>query len=289
MSNESCIFKIKSVYSSLRKSEKKVGDYVLEHIEDIPNLTIVALSQKIEVSQPTIIRFVKALGFEGYREFKDAIILEKGKEKVEEINPLYGFTLNNNDKVKDIPKKSIYNTIGILENTLKAINPKDFEKAIEYIISSKTIDIYAVENSSCVASDLSNKLLYLGLNTRYYSDNYIQHVCAGNLNKDDLAIGISYSGTSRDTVEAMRLAKKRGAKSIVITNFEDSIITKYADVLICTSNTHCSIYGNAIFSRSSQIAIVDMLYMGVILSDYKLYSKKLDRNSEIIKNKALIE
>ena len=71
----------------------------------------------------------------------------------------------------------------------------------------------------------------------------------------------------------------------MLTNFRDSRIAQYADVLLCASNEQL-LYGDAIFSRTAQIAIVDMLYWGAILSDYDRYAGVLDRSSQIICDKA---
>ena len=57
-----------------------------------------------------------------------------------------------------------------------------------------------------------------------------------NLDSRDVAIGISYSGSSKNTVDVMKLAKKKGAATIAITNFEHSLIAGYADILLCTSS-----------------------------------------------------
>ena len=100
-----------------------------------------------------------------------------------------------------------------------------------------------------------------------------------------MAIGISYSGCSKDTVDVVKIAKKRGATVIVITNFSDAKISEYADLKICMTHQQF-LHGDAIFSRASQIAVVDMIYMGIILSNYDYYVKRLDRNSRLIKDKA---
>ena len=83
----------------------------------------------------------------------------------------------------------------------------------------------------------------------------------------------------------METARESGAHTIVLTNFRDSRIARYADLLLCSSNEQL-LYGDAIFSRTAQIAIVDMLYWGVILSDYDRYAAVLDRSSQIICDKA---
>lgn len=282
--------KMKSIYISLRPSEQKVAEYIIKNIEKIPEMSIVELAENIEVSQPTIIRFVKALGFKGYRQFKDSIIMELGENNPNNrVNLLYGFEIKKEDKIEDIPSKTIGTTIQIFKETLKSISIESYKEAVNMIASAEKIHIFGVENSRCVVNDLVNKLMYLGLNVNTYEDSYMQLICANNLGENDLAIGISYSGSSRDTVEIMKIAKDSGAKTLVITNFEDAVINKYADISIFASNSKSKIYGNAIFSRTSQLAIIDMIYMGIISSDYEKYSTILDRNGKISSNRSLNE
>ena len=89
-------------------------------------------------------------------------------------------------------------------------------------------------------------------------------------------------------MEAVKAAKKSKATTIVITNFRDSVISRYADLLICTSQEQL-FYGDAIFSRTSQLALVDMIYMGLLISNYDQYAKKLDASSRLIRDKAYVE
>lgn len=287
MSEDTCIVKIKKKYFDLRPSEVKVADFVLRNTKDASKMSIGRLSEITGVSQPSIVRFVKSIGYTGYREFKDDIIVDIVSNKDNNnISLLHGFNLKKEDKIEDIPTKTIKTTIKILENTLKSISTESFEKAIEMITSARRIDIYGVENSNSVISDLENKLLYLGLDVRHKEDIYLQNLNANSLTKEDLAIGISYSGSSKDTVDILKRAKASGAKTLVITNFDQSIIGNYADMVLHSSNSKGHIYGNAIFSRTSQTAIVDMIYMGIILSDYEKFSKILDRNGEISSHKS---
>lgn len=270
-------------YGSLRPSERKVADYILHCEDDLEKITLTELAQKTGVSQPTILRFAKAMGYESFRGLKRAILEDHMRKqlKSEQVMPLYGFSMEKETQLTDVPSKVIGTTIHIMKETLKCISFREYEKAIRMIIHAENIVVYGVENSLCTVSDMVTKFLYLGLNCRSYQDYYLQSISAGNLTEKDVAIGISYSGSSRSTVEVMRIAKKSGAQTIVITNFKNAPITKYADVLISTSNEQ-SLYGDAIYSRTSQLAIVDMLYMGIIDSDYDKYTKKLDKNKKMI-------
>lgn len=274
---------IEAAYGDLRPSERKAADYILRFGIEIKGLSLEKLSSACGVSQPTVLRLMKVLGFSGYREFQYALVEEIAREKQEEqpLRAMYGCSITRNDKVSDIPAKIAAATSQAVQKTLKSISVKTFQQIIEKLKSARMIDIYGVENSQAAVCDLTTKLLYLGMNCRYYSDHYLQKISAQSLTGEDAAVGISYSGQSRDTVAAIRAAKEQGACTIVLTNFRESAISRYADLLICTSQEQL-FYGNSIFSRVSQLMVIDMLYMGIIASDYDGYRAALDCSSKII-------
>ncbi len=145
------------------------------------------------------------------------------------------------------------------------MDPKAYRKAVALLAESEFIDIFGVENSLTPAMDLFTKLGYLGLTCRLNTDAYLQQIGAGHLPHGAVAVAFSHSGSSADTVKALRLAKSHGAKTIAITNAIGAPLASWADVTLLTGRDSHTIYGNAIFSRVADTALVDMLYMGVIL------------------------
>ncbi len=279
----SFVFDIRKKYNSLRNSEKKVADTILSEDFEIFDATIEDLAEKAGVSQPTIIRFANAFGLKGFKDLKKILTSEKlKKESKTELTKVLSFAISPQDKLVDTPAKVITTHIKHLEDMLKNLSSYELIKAIESIIKADKIAIFAVENSTCVADDLKTKLTYMGFNVIYYSDPYLQKISAKNLSENDVAIGISYTGFSTITVDALYTAKKVGATTISISNIEKSMINKYADVILCTGNEQY-LYGNAIFSRCTQIALIDMIYTGILITDYDKYSYNIEKNTEEIK------
>ena len=273
---------LESRYASLRPSGQKAADYILAHLSEAGQMTLAQTAQRAGVSQPTVIRLARAVGFTGFRTFQMALIEEQGRRS---SHVMHGYHLTAEETVASVPAHIVSTSIRSLETMLKYISGEMIERCVELIRSAGKIAVFGVENSVVTCRDLCTKLLYLGLPCVFYEDCYLQKIVAGSLTEHDLAIGVSYSGSSRDTVDVMDTARKSGARTIVLTNFRDSLIAQYADVLLCSSNEQL-LYGDAIFSRTAQIAIVDMLYWGVILSDYDRYAAVLDRSSQIICDKA---
>lgn len=284
-------YRIRSAYASLRKSEQRVADYVLAHEQVCRKITLEELAKRSSVSQPTVMRFVKALGYENFKDFKYQLMEENIKEyspDQSEQYAMHGYSLKPSDNLKIIPAKVVATSVKSIEDMLKSISGEEFEKTIRLIAGARRIMLCCVENSSATAKDLMVKLLYLGYDCRYDEDYYIQQIAAAALTEEDVMIGISYSGQSKDTVDVMKTAKKAGAQTICITNFKESKISKWSDVVLCGSQEQW-MYGDSIFSRTTQMVLNDMIYMGLIAQDYEKCTDRLDENSRIIRNKAYKE
>ena len=276
--------RVKSAYASMRPSEQRVADYVLNDPERCTQCTISELAEAVGVSQPTVVRFVQAMGFDGYRSFKYCLLRDRSGKSPQTpyFDHLGDFDLKPWDCLEDLPFKETRIAGRLLEDALKSLSTDALSKAVRMLVTARTIDIYAVENSFTTASDLITKLTYLGLNCRMHTDAYLQQISAAHLGVADAAIAVSHSGCSIDTVKALRQARKTGAGTIAITSPKEPLLAKYADVCLSTGGQAMSIYGTAIFSRIPDLAVVDLLYMGIIQSDYERFSRNLDKSGAVI-------
>jgi DNA-binding MurR/RpiR family transcriptional regulator len=242
-------------------------------------MTIESLAAAAAVSQPTVIRFAKAVGFQGFRELKLALLVQQAAQSPQ-IREMLSFDVMPEDKLVDIPLKVISTNIRQLENTLKNLSTYELIRAVEAIARARSVFLIAAENSGAVAEDLATKLLYMGIRTVFYQDIYRQSVGARNLDQSDVAVAISYTGVSQSTVDALRIAKESGACTVAITNFERVAVNRYADILLCSGNEPY-IYKGTIFSRCAQLAIVDMIYTGLLLTDYGYYTANIESGGRI--------
>ena len=101
--------RIRKTYASLRPSEQRVADYVLNHPETCTQQTISELADQVQVSQPTVVRFVQALGFGGLRNFKYCLLRDRsqGTEREAYFDHLGGFDLKPWDQLEDLPLKEV--------------------------------------------------------------------------------------------------------------------------------------------------------------------------------------
>ena len=154
------------------------------------------------------------------------------------------------------------------EKTKKILDSANLDEACQKIISANKIVVFGLGNSSSVAIDASHKLLRAGLNAIAYNDNHMQVIAASHLTEKDVAIGISHSGSSKDIVDALKIAKEHGATTIAITNSGKSPIIKQSDIVLATSSKETKYNILALSSRIAQLAIIDTMYFHIVYNRY---------------------
>lgn len=271
---------IRNIYLMLRPSERKVANVLLDPDTDIRSLSLAGLAEAAGVSEPTVVRFARTLNFAGFRELKDALLRngpvpERQRSKNKKLSEKRKLPEESMQKLlASVPAQIIQMDIRHLEETLQNLSPYDMMKAVRMIASAQTVFLIASENSCAVADDLVSKLIHLGIRAVFYPDPALQNMGAGNLTAEDTAIGISYSGVSGCTVDALHIALEAGAHTIAITNFPDAPVCQWAETSLCTFNRQY-LYGGTIFSRCSQTALVDVLYSSLLMADYPRFSEHL--------------
>ena len=251
-------FTIKILSPRMGTAEKKVAEFILKTPKELIPLSITQLAKQCGVSEATITRISKKLGFEGYQQLKLALAQETG------ISPLRT-DISDRETPIDIFAKICDDIYYSLENTNKTINADALLKTCNGILVAKEILIFGLGNSAAIASDAAHKMIRLGLNAHAYTDNHMQAIVSSHATKDTLAIGISHSGSSKDIIHALKLCKENGATTVCLTNYGKSPIYRVSDYVLNTvsDETNYTILG--LNSRISQLAIIDTIYSYLVL------------------------
>ena len=254
---EKTTLNIRLLYNEMGKAEKQIADWIEQNPGKIISMSIVELAEQCKCSEATIVRFSKRLGLSGYQELKISLASEGGSSYV-------STNIKDDDSAYDIYTKVCNDIYMSLEKTKKSLKPESMALAAEKICKAKKIVIFGLGNSASVAIDASHKFLRAGLSAVAYTDNHMQVIAASHLTDGDIAIAISHSGSSRDIVEALKIAKDHGAATIAITNSGKSPILKQADIVLSTTADETRYNILALNSRIVQLAIIDSLYFYVV-------------------------
>ena len=248
---------IKLLYDKMGKAEKRIADWIFENSEKIISLSIVELAEQCKCGEATIVRFAKRLGLNGFQELKFSLSSENG-------GSLASTNITAQDSAFEIYQKVCNDIYLSLEKTKNSLEEELLGEASERLCKADRIVIFGLGNSAAIAIDASHKFMRAGLNAIAYTDNHMQVIAASHLKENDIAIGISHSGSSKDVVEALKIAKEHNATTIAITNSGKSPILKQSDIVLATSSNETEYNILALNSRIAQLAIIDTLYFYIV-------------------------
>jgi len=271
-----CLLNIQAVYDILQSAEKKAVDFILTNPGEIANSTIVDIASKAKCSEATIVRLSKRLGYEGFPELKGdfANIIKEHYFEYEEIN--------KTDDVITVVKKVFDSSIAAINDTFEIMNVKEFEKALDAILSANKIMFCGVGDAALVAKEAYQKFTRIGQNCYTSIDCDIQLILSSQLNKNDVLVAISYSGRSQSVVKAVKIAKISGAKVIAITNFPTSPLTKKSDIILQTAVFSKYTTGEVISKRIVELCIIESLFINYLIRKGQPIIDTLRKSNEVI-------
>jgi RpiR family carbohydrate utilization transcriptional regulator len=258
----SVLIAIRGVIPSLNKAEKRVARAVASDPEAVLSGTVTTLGKAAQVSEATVVRFCRTMGYSGFAELKIAL----ARDLVPEIKRIHEDVTESDDPALVI-RKVFDASVAALEDTLRVLDPAEIRAAADALKRARKILIVGVGTSAPGVMDAYNKLMRLGLNVTFSSDAHLQMMEAALLTDQDVIVAITHSGSTKDPVDTVRVAAERGALAICITNNALSPITKYCPIKLVTAARETRFRTEALSSRISQAAITDALYTLVALSD----------------------
>jgi DNA-binding MurR/RpiR family transcriptional regulator len=248
------LVRIRGVYNTLPRSERKVADYVLNHADQVIHSSVTDLAQTLEVSESTVVRFCQRLGYQGYPEFKVLLARDLGTPFQDTYD-----TLDPGDDVTTIVRKTVQISVQALNDTLAILDPNNVKEVVDLLINAHHVFLFGCGGSGGSAQIAYQKMLRLGLPCSVCIDPHTQTLLSGTATEQDVVIGISYSGNNEDVVRAMRVAQERRAKTVAITNYPTSPVVRMANVALLTGAAETPLFSESGPSRVVQLAVIDVL------------------------------
>ena len=267
-----CRDKITNKLPMLTKTERKVADYVLGDYDNILKYTVADLARNAEVSDAAVVRFCQSVGFRGYQDFKmsvagDVIPQEK------QLDP----TLDKGDSPEDICSKNFGAGIRVLQATLDNLDCNDIKLVAERIAEAKELVIFGTGGSQMVAKDAQHKFLKIGKRAVVHGDIDMQLMSASLMDKEDVALCISFSGANRSLLNCIKTAKENGAFTVgIISEIKSPIVRqKLLDVLIYAAHDETIFKSESVSTRFAQLAVIDSIVSMVAFDKYDTSLKSI--------------
>ncbi|WP_407267869.1 MurR/RpiR family transcriptional regulator [Radiobacillus sp. PE A8.2] len=256
--NSNPLVLISSNYKSMTKSEQKVADYINEKTKEVVYLTVTDLAEKIGVGETTVLRFCRKLNYRGYQEFKMAIA-----QSLVVLDEQIETEVKEGDSIDVMASKITQQNTKTLKDSLEILAFDSIEKSMTAITKANSVHFFGIGSSGITAQDAEHRFMRMGFNVYQSSDAHVMAMKASLVSKQDVVIGISTSGSTKDVVDAIRIAKENNAYVICITNHARSPITQYADVILLAASKESPLQGGAYSSKIAQLHVLDILTKAV--------------------------
>lgn len=242
---------IEEKYDKFSKGQKMIADFIVKHYDKAAFMTASKIGETVDISESTVVRFASALGFSGFPELQEALqVLIKNKlTTVQRI----GLDEDINKDLEKFNKRILRNEINGIKNLSENLDSESLDDGAEIISKAKKVFILGLRTSNTLAN-------YLG----FYLDVMLDSVVIVNdsgvsslfeqifrITEDDVLIAIGFPRYSSKTIEAVKMAKQRGAKIVAITDTSESPLCPYSDV--------------SLFAKNNIVSFVDSLVIPMAL------------------------
>ena len=264
------------------ESEKEVLRFLISRTREAIEMDIHTLAKTCYCSAATIVRICKKNGFSGFKELKIALAndLNFSKQLIQAE-----LTSSTEEKIPNIVVNALNANITAIQNVYNLLDFEELNRIVMLLAASKYIYLYGIGASFLVAKDFQQKFERVNKRTFLYEDIHLQLVSSTNLEKDDVAIIVSYSGLTKEMVEIAKNIKMCGGKIIALSKYGTIKLSSMSDYNLFVPTLEKPLRVGASSSRVSQLSVVDIVYntyislekdksMEKILASNKLLEKK---------------
>src|SRR5690554_5274510 len=218
------------------------------------------LAAAVGVSEPTIVRFCRAVGCQGFQDLK----LKLAQSLV--AGASFGqFSIHEQDSITDVALKIFDTTLHTLIDVREKLDTQSIAQAIDVMAKAPRVEFYGFGASDAVAADAQHKFFRLLLTAAAYSDPHMQAMSAVTLKPGDEAICISQSGRSKDLLTTANLVHETGATLITLCPSQTPLAELATINLAIDVQEDTEIY-TPLTSRIAHLVVIDVLAMGVAMA-----------------------
>lgn len=271
--------KMKQQYEGLSKTNKKIADHILANPETFLRMSALEAAKQYQTSSASIIRFTKALGYQGLEEFKIALAKDTTKEEQQIVDTI----VSSQDDVETLCRKMEALVDQTNHELFEILDQTILRQAIACLRQSEHIYLLGIGASMLPAYDLYHKLRRINMQAYFEFDAHMATEFFHYISKNDCVVAFSYSGLSKEITYPCEIAKEKGASIIAITRNTPSKLHDMASmVLHVPDKEHLTRIG-AISSRFSALEIVDLLYLGIAQKDQNMFEDRLIETSRLVR------
>jgi len=270
--------RIRDRLAVLSGEEKLLAEYIMLNYEVVPALSLVQLAEKARVSPSAVVRFCDVIGCDGFQALHTALA------EIDSVAASVFFEQVHAFDLEHIVKGVFKDVTQMLDQTLESLELQSIQEAVDAILAADQILVLGMGTSGSTAQEFVYRLQWIGVGCKQHVDPHRQLMAVALSGENDLVIGVSHSGRTKNVVDALKLAKERGAKTMCITDFPHSPITEYADICLYAVHVESSLGVEMVATRAAHLTIVDAIMVAVALRDREQAIKSIKLNERLLVN-----
>jgi DNA-binding MurR/RpiR family transcriptional regulator len=261
--------RIKTYQSQMPGTMAKIAALLVEEPRAPLGLSITELAERAGTSAASVTRFCRMLGYSGYSQLRVGIAEDMGRGGAQaawiaDIGRSFG-----PDDPPDVIRRALLNThVRSLQTTADLL---DLDAAISVagrIVKARHIDVYGVGGSALTAMETEHRLYRIGINVHTWAELHSGLTSAAILDDTCVAIGISNTGRTEETIEMLSVAKASGAYAVAITGNPESPLARVADEVLIAAAPESYLKPADLSARHCQLFVVDLLYLLIAQSNF---------------------
>ena len=275
------IQRIQERYTTLRKSERVVADYLRENAGKRLNYSITEFAQILGLSEATISRVSRALGYSGYPDLK--LSLAEGAASSSTYSNIPP-EIDQFDSLIGTSAKLAHLLAANIQGTQRMLDAQKLDHCLSAIRNARRVVLIGVGGAAAICDEAAHLFIKTGIDAIAYEDSYTQVVAAASMTNDCVMIGISHTGTTEGVAKALTLAREKGAKTLAITSDPESAVAAAAETVLTTwsSTTSVPLHGDFLEGRISQLFLIDLIYLGVLFDENSNRAEHLRTTTEAL-------
>jgi len=276
--------RINREYYQLTGAERKIADHIMLQRQDCQYMSISELAESASVAEATVSRFCRRLGYKGYSAFKLAVA--GAAAGVECVNPLYGEVAVEDD-ISELCRKLCAANVEAVTQTMNLIDPGGVSTAADLLIGAERVLCMGLGGSMVPAQEAAHLFSTALPNFYAVPDSHDQAIRCALLTPRDVVLYYSYSGSTREVVDVMKLARERGAKTILVTRFPKSPGAACADVVLECGARESPLQMGSVAACMGQLYLTDVLFNEVCRRDMEGCRERRGRVADALADKHL--
>ena len=257
--NHNLLQRLSSQQEQLNRSERKVVQVIVADPQSATRMSIAALAELAQVSEPTVNRMCRSFGLKGYPDFKLELAQSMARG-----TPYVSQSVNQNDTAAQYTDKIFTSTMASLDAARQQVDSKVIERAVDYLSQAQQICFFGMGASGSVAQDALHKFFRFNIPVVAHTDSLMMRMMAAACKRGDVLVLLSFTGRTKEMVEVARIGRNAGALVIAITAIASPLAQESSLVLGVEAPEDTDVY-MPMQSRTIQLTLIDVLATGVIL------------------------